>query len=131
VSNSPSMGHSGGVERLSLFHVLGSLSSTASQKSIIPHPSHICQEEKRKIFQNLSILKLGFTNQSIFDILYSEREENNMNRNFMKRETSANYTAWELKCRWVAPHYKRCLEKAFKRSNRRKVKQTLDKMRDF
>ena len=55
-----------------------------------------------------------------------------MARNEWKKETSFNYTMWDLNCRHVVPHKKRHnrLEKMFKRHNRRKVKMMLDKYID-
>lgn len=50
-------------------------------------------------------------------------------KNTWKRETSKDYTVWDLNCRKILPHNKNKneLEKIFKRKNRRKVKQALDK----
>lgn len=50
-------------------------------------------------------------------------------RNTWKMETSKDYTAWDLNCRSILPHDKsrNRLEKIFRRKNRRKVKQVLDK----
>lgn len=52
-----------------------------------------------------------------------------MKRNQQKRETDKDFTAWDLNCRRYIPHDKALnkLEKIFKRKNRRKVKQGLDK----
>ena len=50
-------------------------------------------------------------------------------KNTWKKETSKDYTAWDLNCRKILPHKnKNELEKIFKRKNRRKVKQALDKI---
>ena len=51
-------------------------------------------------------------------------------KNTWKRETSKDYTVWDLNCRKILPHNKNKneLEKIFKRKNRRKVKQALDKI---
>ena len=51
-----------------------------------------------------------------------------MDRNFWKKETSKDMTAWDLNCRHVISHKKRHnkLEKIFRRKNRRKMKKTLD-----
>ena len=53
-----------------------------------------------------------------------------MAKNTWKKETIVDYTAWDLNCRRYVPHKKRHneLEKKFKRKNRRKIKQALDKM---
>lgn len=55
-----------------------------------------------------------------------------MMRNFMKRETSFDYTCWDLNCRRFVRHNKsrNQLEKVFKRHNRRKIKQSLDKIKN-
>ena len=51
-------------------------------------------------------------------------------KNTWEKETSKDYTAWDLNCRKILPHNKNKneLEKIFKRKNRRKVKQALDKI---
>ena len=53
-----------------------------------------------------------------------------MQKNIYKKETSKDFTAWDLNCRHVIPHKKRHneLEKKFRRKNRRKVKMMLDKI---
>lgn len=53
-------------------------------------------------------------------------------RNTWKMETSKDYTAWDLNCRSIVPHNKsrNRLEKIFRRKNRRKVKQVLDKYKE-
>lgn len=53
-----------------------------------------------------------------------------MQKNIWKKETSKDFTAWDLNCRHVIPHKKRHneLEKKFRRKNRRKVKMMLDKI---
>lgn len=53
-----------------------------------------------------------------------------MQKNIYKKETSKDFTAWDLNCRHVIPHKKSHneLEKKFRRKNRRKVKMTLDKI---
>jgi len=50
-------------------------------------------------------------------------------KNTWKKETSKDYTAWDLNCRRILPHNKNKneLEKIFKRKNRRKTKQMLDR----
>ncbi len=50
-------------------------------------------------------------------------------RNRYKMETSRDFTAWDLNCRWVIPHKKRHnkLERVFKRKHRRKYKKFLEK----
>lgn len=50
-------------------------------------------------------------------------------RNTWKMETSKDYTAWDLNCQSILPHdtKRNKLEKIFRRKNRRKVKQVLDK----
>lgn len=52
-----------------------------------------------------------------------------MKRNQQKRETDKDFTAWDLNCRRYISHNKALnkLEKIFKRKNRRKIKQGLDK----
>ena len=52
-----------------------------------------------------------------------------MSRNFWKKETSRDMTAWDLNCRHVVEHTRsrNKLEKAFRRKNRRKIKKMLDK----
>lgn len=54
-------------------------------------------------------------------------------KNTWKRETSVDYTAWDLNCRRILPHNKNKnkLEKIFKRKNRRKIKQRLDLLEEF
>ncbi len=54
-------------------------------------------------------------------------EEEKTMRNLWKKETSKDYTAWDLNCRHVVYHTKgrNQLEKIFKRKNRRKVKRVL------
>ncbi len=56
-----------------------------------------------------------------------------MMRNFFKRETSFDYTCWDLNCRSVVAHTKTRneLERKFKRHNRRKIKQSLDKLKNM
>ena len=51
-----------------------------------------------------------------------------MQKNTWKKETSRDFTAWDLNCRHVVPHKKKHnnLEKKFRRKNRRKVKMMLD-----
>ena len=53
-----------------------------------------------------------------------------MQKNIWKKETSKDFTAWDLNCRHVIPHKKRHnkLEKIFRRKNRRKIKKMLDKI---
>ena len=53
-----------------------------------------------------------------------------MQKNLWKKETSKDFTAWDLNCRHVIPHKKRHneLEKKFRRKNRRKIKIMLDKI---
>lgn len=53
-----------------------------------------------------------------------------MQKNIYKKETSKDFTAWDLNCRHIIPHKKRHnkLEKKFRRKNRRKVKMMLDKI---
>ena len=48
-------------------------------------------------------------------------------RNLWKKETSRDYTAWDLNCRHIVHHKKgrNQLEKIFKRKNRRRVKRVL------
>ncbi len=50
-----------------------------------------------------------------------------MKRNLFKRETSKDYTAWDLNCRSFVAHTKarNKLERIFKRKNRRKIKKLL------
>lgn len=52
-------------------------------------------------------------------------------KNNWKKETSKDFTAWDLNCKGVIPHNKRRnrLEAMFKRKNRRKIKKALDKLR--
>ncbi len=52
-----------------------------------------------------------------------------MQKNFWKKETSKDMTAWDLNCRHAVEHTKskNQLEKKFRRKNRRKIKQMLDK----
>jgi glycine cleavage system aminomethyltransferase T len=65
-------------------------------------------------------------------LLYNYREGVRQMRNLYKRETSKDYTAWDLNCRWIIPHKKghNRLERIFKRKNRRKIKKMLDKYSD-
>lgn len=53
-----------------------------------------------------------------------------MQRNTYKRETSKDFTAWDLNCRHYVNHKKghNELEKKFRRKNRRKVKMMLDRI---
>ena len=55
-----------------------------------------------------------------------------MSKNTWKKETSKDYTSWDLNCRHVVPHKKHHnrLERIFKRKNRRKVKKEVDKHTD-
>lgn len=55
-----------------------------------------------------------------------------MTRNEWKKETSFDYTCWDLNCRHTIHHKKKHnkLEKIFKRKNRRKIKKALDKYTD-
>lgn len=50
-------------------------------------------------------------------------------KNTWKRETTKDFTAWDLNCRHCVPHTKshNQLERKLKRKNRRKVKNALDK----
>lgn len=50
-------------------------------------------------------------------------------RNRYKMETSKDFTAWDLNCRWIIHHTKshNQLEKVFKRKYRRKYKKFLEK----
>lgn len=52
-----------------------------------------------------------------------------MQRNTWKMETSEDMTTWDLNCHHLIEHTKtrNQLEKKFRRKNRRKVKQVLDK----
>lgn len=52
-----------------------------------------------------------------------------MEKNIWKKETSKDYTSWDLNCRSVVHHkkHRNKLEKIFKRKNRRKIKKMLDK----
>lgn len=56
-----------------------------------------------------------------------------MQKNTYKRETSKDFTAWDLNSRHYVHHKKRHneLEKKFRRKNRRKVKMMLDKWEDL
>ena len=55
-----------------------------------------------------------------------------MTRNEWKKETSLDYTSWDLNCRHIIRHKKKHnkLEKIFKRKNRRKIKEALDRYTD-
>lgn len=55
-----------------------------------------------------------------------------MSRNVWKRETSLDYTTWDLNCKHVIPHEPKHnrLERKLKRKNRRKIKKILDKYWD-
>lgn len=55
-----------------------------------------------------------------------------MMRNFFKKETSPDYTNWDLNCKRFVKHTKNRnkLERIFKRKNRRKLKKMLDKYTD-
>lgn len=50
-------------------------------------------------------------------------------RNRWKMETSKDFTAWDLNCRYFVPHTKKHnkLEKIFRRKNRRKIRQKIKK----
>lgn len=52
-----------------------------------------------------------------------------MSKNTWKKETSVDYTSWDLNCRHVISHTKarNKLERIFKRKNRRKIKKMLDR----
>jgi hypothetical protein len=73
------------------------------------------------------------TNPKIFVIIITEREEKKMQKNFWKKETTKDFTAWDLNCRHVVSHKKRHnkLEKIFRRKNRRKIKKALDRWADL
>jgi hypothetical protein len=70
------------------------------------------------------------TNSKIFVIIITEREVREMQKNFWKKETAKDFTAWDLNCRHLISHKKRHneLEKKLRRKNRRKVKMMLDRM---
>ncbi len=57
-----------------------------------------------------------------------------MTKDYFKRLTAVNYTAWDLNCRSIVPHNKarNRTEKMFKRNARRKdklfLKKTLDNL---
>ena len=67
-----------------------------------------------------------------FAILVFRKGGNKMTKDYFKRLTVKNMTAWDLNCRHVIPHKKKHnrLERIFKRKNRRKIKKMLDKYCD-
>lgn len=55
-----------------------------------------------------------------------------MTKNEWKKETSKDYTSWDLNCSYAIHHNEKRnkLKKIFKRKNRRKIKKMLDKYTD-
>ena len=62
-----------------------------------------------------------------YNCIIKRKDMKNMKRNTYKMETSKDFTAWDLNCRWVIPHKERHnrLEKTLKRKHRRTYKNFL------
>ena len=96
--------------------------------SIIPHVGlfvkRFPQEKIKNIFpKNVDIF-------FIFCYTYIQKGGNKMTKDYFKRLTVKNMTAWDLNCRSILPHdtKKNALEKRFRRAARRKDKLFLKKV---